>query len=59
MLSTRKIIGALLIGMALMPLRVLAAPECVWPDNKTLEAIVPVATDHGSHASGLVFAHYC
>jgi len=36
--------------------QVLAAPECVWPDDKTLEAILPVATDHGSHASGVVFA---
>jgi len=56
MLSTKKIIGALLVWMALLPLQVVAAPECVWPDNKTLEAIVPVATDHGSHASGVVFA---
>lgn len=28
---------------------------CVQPDELTLAAIVPVATDHGSHASGIVF----
>ena len=33
-----------------------ALPDCEWPDDKTLEAILPVATDNGSHASGVVFA---
>ena len=33
-----------------------AATGCDWPDDKTLEAILPVATDSGSHASGVVFA---
>ncbi len=57
MRSTRKIIGALLVCTGLWSTQVVAAPECVWPDDKTLEAILPVATDHGSHASGVVFAH--
>ena len=30
--------------------------SCQQPDATTLRAIVPVATDHGSHASGVVFA---
>lgn len=34
----------------------MAAPDCRWPDDKTLEAILPVATDHGSYASGVVFS---
>ena len=29
--------------------------SCGQPDNRTLGAILPVATDHGSHASGVVF----
>ncbi|MFK8083962.1 MAG: serine protease [Granulosicoccus sp.] len=29
--------------------------QCDWPDDRTLAAIVQVATDHGSHASGIVF----
>lgn len=29
--------------------------SCVSPDERTLAAIVQVATDHGSHASGIVF----
>jgi len=29
---------------------------CKQPDAGTLRAILPVATDHGSHASGVVFA---
>ena len=34
----------------------LAYPKvCAYPDELTLAAIVPVATDHGSHASGVVF----
>ena len=33
-----------------------AAPPCEWPDESALEAILPVATDHGSHASGVVVA---
>lgn len=28
--------------------------DCAQPDRDTLTAIVPVATDHGSHASGIV-----
>jgi len=34
----------------------IAAPKCEWPDESVLEAILPVATDHGSHASGVVVA---
>jgi len=56
MRSTKKIIGALLVCLGLWSPHAVAAPECVWPDDKTLEAILPVATDHGSHASGVVFA---
>jgi len=60
MQSTRKIIGALLVctslSLQLWAKQAVAAPECVWPDDKALEAILPVATDHGSHASGVVFA---
>lgn len=62
MQSTKKIIGALLVCIGLWSTQLAAAPEltaapeCVWPDDKTLEAILPVATDHGSHASGVVFA---
>jgi len=33
-----------------------AAPSCEWPDEVALQAILPVATDHGSHASGVVVA---
>lgn len=56
MRSTRIIIGALLFCVGFWSSQAVAAPECVWPDDKTLEAILPVATDHGSHASGVVFA---
>ena len=56
MQSTKIIIGVLLFCLGLWSTQAAAAPECVWPDNKTLEAILPVATDHGSHASGVVFA---
>ena len=37
-------------AMSLSPL------GCTQPDDSTLQAILPVATDHGSHASGVVFA---
>jgi len=33
-----------------------APRSCQQPDARTLSAILPVATDHGSHASGVVFA---
>lgn len=32
------------------------ATHCSGPDDRSLAAILPVATDHGSHASGVVFA---
>jgi S1-C subfamily serine protease len=28
---------------------------CIAPDSKTLNAILPIATDHGSHATGVVY----
>lgn len=31
------------------------ANDCAEPDQSILSAIVPVATDHGSHASGIVY----
>ena len=34
----------------------LAEGDCRWPDERALAAILPVATDRGSHASGVVFA---
>lgn len=37
-------------AMSLSPL------GCTQPDDNTLQAILPVATDHGSHASGVVYA---
>jgi len=33
-----------------------ASLSCEWPDEVALQAILPVATDHGSHASGVVVA---
>lgn len=30
--------------------------SCAQPNDSTLQAILPVATDHGSHASGVVYA---
>ena len=40
------------------PVRALSRPSlsCAQPDPNTLQAILPVATDHGSHASGVVYA---
>ncbi len=40
------------------PVRALsqASLSCTQPDDSTLQAILPVATDHGSHASGVVYA---
>jgi len=29
---------------------------CRWPDEGALSAVLPIMTDHGSHASGVVFA---
>lgn len=48
--------GALLLLTMLWSARAIAVPDCEWPDDKALEAILPVATDHGSHASGVVVA---
>ena len=33
-----------------------ATPSCRWPGPATLAAILPVAADNGSHASGVVYA---
>ena len=40
------------------PVRALSHPSlsCAQPDHNTLQAILPVATDHGSRASGVVYA---
>ncbi len=32
------------------------ASECEWPDNQTMASVLPVATDDGSYASGVVIA---
>ncbi|NND89346.1 MAG: trypsin-like peptidase domain-containing protein [Granulosicoccus sp.] len=32
-----------------------ASDRCEQPDDATLKAILPVATDHGSHATGVVY----
>lgn len=47
---------ALLLYCLTVSTTAVAVPDCEWPDDKTLEAILPVATDNGSHASGVVFA---
>ncbi len=41
--------------LALSNSPVLAQGVCSQPDLQTLQAIVPVATDHGSHATGVVY----
>ena len=38
------------------PAPAVASPSCRWPSRSTLAAILPVAADNGSHASGVVFA---
>ena len=38
------------------PARAAVPPSCRWPGDATLAAILPVAADNGSHASGVVFA---
>lgn len=35
----------------------LQTSRCEWPDAASLQAVLPVATDSGSHASGVVYAH--
>lgn len=47
---------AITLTISALSLPAQAVPDCEWPDDKTLEAILPVATDNGSHASGVVFA---
>lgn len=32
------------------------ATECEWPDTQTMASVLPVATDDGSYASGVVIA---
>lgn len=54
MLSTLTKIGGLLVLVLAWVQPVAATPDCNWPDDGTLRAILPVATDHGSHASGIV-----
>jgi len=56
MFGTRKKAGALLLLLVVAwSVPAMAVPNCEWPDDQALDAIVPVATDHGSHASGVVF----
>ncbi|MBX2835390.1 MAG: serine protease [Gammaproteobacteria bacterium] len=55
MRSTIIKISAFLFAMSVMQ-PVAANSDCAWPDSGTLEAILPIATDHGSHASGIVFS---
>lgn len=47
---------AVVVAAVCISTAALAVPDCEWPDDKTLAAILPVATDNGSHASGVVFA---
>ncbi len=59
MIGTLRKAGAVVALSALGMLTqgaVAAAPSCEWPDDSALAAILPVATDHGSHASGVVVA---
>ncbi len=52
----KLIIAAVLCTLGWYSQAVMAAPECEWPDELALEAILPIATDNGSHASGVVIA---
>ena len=54
MLSTLTKIGGLFLFALFWVQPASASPECNWPDDGTLSAILPIATDHGSHASGIV-----
>lgn len=59
MIGTLRRAGAVIALSALGLLatgNAIAAPTCEWPDESALNAILPVATDHGSHASGVVVA---
>lgn len=56
MRGVKKFISALTIAFGFCSQLVMAEPSCDWPDEGALEAILPIATDHGSHASGVVFA---
>jgi len=56
--TLRKAGAAVVLGVLILSSHntALAAPSCEWPDEVALQAILPVATDHGSHASGVVVA---
>ncbi len=56
MRGVKTLLATLLITFSLSSQIVQAEPGCDWPDEGALEAILPIATDHGSHASGVVFA---
>ena len=43
-------------ALAAFQMSIAAAQECVWPDRETQASILPVATDDGSYASGIVVA---
>jgi len=52
-LARRGTTGALI---SRTPRPIPSTRDCRWPDERTLAAVLPVATDRGSHASGIVFA---
>ncbi|MBX2823633.1 MAG: serine protease [Gammaproteobacteria bacterium] len=48
--------AVLLLGTLLWHINVLADTNCGWPDSDSLRAVLPVAAEDGSYASGVVFA---
>lgn len=54
-ISLRAIVGAGDRASAVLPSLTPSLASCTQPDENTLRAILPVATDHGSFASGVVF----
>ncbi len=49
-----RIVACFIVGL-LVSTQV-AGDECVWPDSQAQASILPVATDDGSYASGVVIA---
>jgi len=56
MRGAKIILAAILCTVSWYSTGLMAATECEWPDEHALEAILPIATDNGSHASGVVIA---
>lgn len=55
--NVTKFVCAILItvlGLVWPSVSVYAEPVCKWPDDGTLEAVIPVAAADGSYASGVV-----